>query len=224
MKLCLRYVLVAAVLLLTACENTDEEINALGKKVSMTDQAIKVEGYLSQGGKAKARLTAPVMLRVQADTIYTEFPKTLHVDFYNDSAKIESKLDAKYGKYMESINMIYLRDSVRVTTVRGDTLYCQDLWWDQNKQLFYTHKPARSINKAGDRMQGDDGMQATQDLKDIKFINSHGQVKSDQTGIPGQAIAPGATGTPLPADTTRKPADTARKPAVPAPPVTPSAK
>lgn len=222
MNLCLRYVIVAAVLLLTACENTDEEINALSKKASMTDQAIKVEGYLSQGGKAKARLTAPIMLRVQADTVYTEFPKTLHVDFYNDSAKIESKLDAKYGKYMESINMIYLRDSVRVTTVKGDTLYCQDLWWDQNKQLFYTHKPARSVNKTGDRVQGDNGMQATQDLKDIKFINSHGQVQSDQTGLSAPAIAPatGGTGavttaTPAPADTTHRAPSPTTTPPVP---------
>jgi len=181
-------------LLLFACENTDEEINALSKKVSMTDRALKVESYLSQGGKVKAKLTAPLMLRVQADTVYTEFPKTLHVDFYNDSAKIESKLDSKYGKYMESISMIYLRDSVRVVSVKGDTLYCQDLWWDQNKQLFYTNKPAR-YHSSDKRLQGDLGLQATQDLKNVTFIQTHGQTSPGQTGLPGQ---PGAA---APADT-----------------------
>ncbi|MCF3110761.1 LPS export ABC transporter periplasmic protein LptC [Niabella sp. CC-SYL272] len=195
MKLRSSYVLLAAVLLLlTACENTDEEINALSKKVSMTDKALKVESYLSQGGKVKARLTAPIMLRVQADTVYTEFPKTLHVDFYNDSAKIESKLDSKYGKYMESISMIYLRDSVRVVSVKGDTLYCQDLWWDQNKQLFYTDKPAR-YNAHDQRVQGDHGLEATQDLKDVKFKNAHGQAQMAPGAIPG------STGVPGPVDT-----------------------
>ncbi|WP_245562180.1 LPS export ABC transporter periplasmic protein LptC [Niabella aurantiaca] len=218
MKLRSPYVFLSAVLLLlAACENTEEEINSLNKKASMTDRAIKVEGYLSQGGKAKARLTAPIMLRVQADTVYTEFPQTLHVDFYNDSAKIESRLDSKYGKYMETISMIYLRDSVRVTTVKGDTLYCQDLWWDQNKQIFYTHKPARSVTLAGDRVQGDEGLVATQDLKDIKFINSHGLIPSGQVGLPGQtdtsgrqappapAGAPDSTGSPTPAPAPQKP-------------------
>lgn len=211
------YVFLSAVLLLlAACENTEDEINSLNKKASMTDKAIKVEGYLSQGGKAKARLTAPVMLRVQADTVYTEFPKTLHVDFYNDSAKIESRLDSKYGKYMESVNMIYLRDSVRVTTVKGDTLYCQDLWWDQNKQIFYTHKPARSVSVTGNRVQGDNGLVATQDLKDIKFINSHGLIPSGEVGLPGQtdtsarpaspgqATAPGQTDSAAPAPAPKK--------------------
>ncbi|MBZ4189546.1 LPS export ABC transporter periplasmic protein LptC [Niabella sp. 3A5MI-3] len=183
----------AVLLLLIACENTEEEINALNKKVSMTDQALKVESYLSQGGKVKAKLTAPIMLRVQADTVYTEFPKTLHVDFYNDSARIESKLDSKYGKYMESIEMVYLRDSVRVVTLKGDTLYCQDLWWDQNKERFYTHKPARFVSSNGDRLQGDDGLIATQDLKERTFLNGHGRGTSLSDGLPGQKPSAGAT-------------------------------
>lgn len=179
------YLLFFTVLFLAACENTDEEINSLNKKVSMTDRATKVEGYLSQGGKVKAKLTAPVMLRVQADTVYTEFPQSLHVDFYNDSAKVESKLDSRYGKHMESINMIYLRDSVRVTTVKGDTLYCQDLWWDQNKALFYTDKPAK-YNAPDKRLQGDYGLEATQDLKEVKFKNTHGQVAPESGQLPGK--------------------------------------
>ena len=31
------------------------------------------------------------------------FPNTLHVDFYNDSTKIETWLDSKYGKYFEKL-------------------------------------------------------------------------------------------------------------------------
>lgn len=181
----------------------------------MSDKAIKVESYLSQGGKVKAKLTAPIMLRVQADTVYTEFPKSLHVDFYNDSAKVDSKLDSRYGKYMESINMIYLRDSVRITTANGDTLYCQDLWWDQNKQIFYTHKPTRSVNKAGEHLYGD-GLIATQDLKEKTFINPRGQFSAGQTGLPGQAGTPVATANPAPADTTGRapvPAPAAQPPA-----------
>jgi len=30
------------------------------------------------------------------------FPNTLHVDFYNDSAKVESQLSARYGRYKEA--------------------------------------------------------------------------------------------------------------------------
>lgn len=182
-------------LLLGACENTDEEINSLNKKASQTDKATKITGYLSQEGKVKAKLTAPEMLRVQADTLYTEFPKTLHVDFYNDSAKIETWLDAKYGKHIESYNKIYLRDSVRVISAKGDTLYCEDLWWDQNKELFYTDLPAIYASANGNRIRGQDGLEATQDLKTRTFKNNSGILMDNGAGSPAAAVLP---------DTTRK--------------------
>ena len=151
----------------------------------MVDQATKVESYLSQGGKTKAKLTAPLMLRVTADTSYTEFPKSLHVDFYNDAKVIDTRLDAKYGKYFETLNKVYLRDSIKVVSGRGDTLYCEDLWWDQNKEMFYTDKPARQ-RSPGQKIDGKNGLEATQDLKKVTFKNVRGTVPTKEGDIPGQ--------------------------------------
>lgn len=108
------------------------------------------------------------MLRVGADTPYVEFPKTLHVDFYNDSKIIESRLDSKYGKYFETLNKVYLKDSVKVISIKGDTLLCHDLWWDQNKQLFYTDLPAL-LKSPGQYIPAKNGLEATQDFKRITF-------------------------------------------------------
>jgi hypothetical protein len=62
------------------------------------DKATDVESYLSQNGAVRAKLTAPLMTMMRSDTPKTEFPKSLHVDFY-DSVKIQSKLFANYGLY-----------------------------------------------------------------------------------------------------------------------------
>lgn len=155
-----------------SCENSEKDIKALSNKSIQKDESLKVESYLSQGGAVKARLTAPVMFRVMAqtgvDTPYVEFPKTLHVDFYNDQKVVESRLDSKYGRYFESLNKVYLRDSVKVISIKGDTLTCHDLWWDQNQQKFYTDKPAllrTPVNFVDAKL----GLEATQDFKDIKF-------------------------------------------------------
>ena len=94
----------------SSCENDVKKVNDWTKHVVMTEEATQVESFLSQDGKMKARLTAPIMLRVAADTLYMEFPKSLHVDFYDDSTKIETKLDCKYGKYLEAFNKVYLKD------------------------------------------------------------------------------------------------------------------
>ena len=167
----------------SSCENTQEEIDALTRTKVMQEEAINVESYLSQDGKMKAKLKAPLLLRVMADTQYVEFPRSLHVDFYDDSTKIETWLDSKYGKYFENYNKVYLRDSVVVITLKGDTLRCHDLWWDQNKGLFYTDSVA-TYRSPGNDITGGKGMEATQDLKTVKFKYPLGTVQINENGFP----------------------------------------
>jgi LPS export ABC transporter protein LptC len=165
------------------CENDVKTINDLTKNVVTREEGKNIESYFSQEGKMKAKLTAPLMYRVNADTVYAEFPHTLHVDFYNDSSKIETRLDSKYGKYFENLNKVYLRDSVLVINVKGDTLRSPDLWWDQNTKLFYTDKYAiyHGVNK---NIYGGKGMVATQDLSSITFKQPTGTVKVSENGFP----------------------------------------
>ena len=172
-----------AAYLLSGCENDVKVINDLTKKVVMKEEARNIESFLSEKGKMKAKLIAPLMVRVEADTIYVEFPNTLHVDFYNDSIKIETWLDCNYGKYFEGLNKVYLRDSVVVITLKGDTLKSPDLWWDQNTKLFYTDKYAiyHGVNK---NIFGHKGMVATQDLSSISFNEPTGTVKVTESGVP----------------------------------------
>src|SRR5687768_18406565 len=87
-----------------SCENTDTEIKKWTDRAVLKEEAIQVESFLSTDGKMKAKLTAPLMERVTTpDTIYVEFPNTLHVDFYEDSTNnIQTILDSRYGKYLEN--------------------------------------------------------------------------------------------------------------------------
>ena len=133
------------------CENDMGTVQALGKKGPSIDVAKNIESYLSLEGKMKAKLTAPEMLRY-LDTL-TEFPKSLHVDFYNDLLKVESQLSAKYGRFRESEHVVYLKDSVVVFNVSGDTLFCKELYWDQQKSTFYTEKNV-IIHKPGEKIYG----------------------------------------------------------------------
>jgi LPS export ABC transporter protein LptC len=160
--------LVIGCFFLTACENDPQVIKEWTERKALVEVGKNIESYLSQGGTMRAKLVSPIMYRYQADTVYTEFPNTLHVDFYDDSVNVESRLDALYGKYYENLNKVYLRDSVRVINNDGDTLRCPDLWWDQNLQKFYTDKPARLDGK-DKHIVGNQGLEATQDLKVIQF-------------------------------------------------------
>jgi LPS export ABC transporter protein LptC len=164
--------LISGCIFLSACENTPQEIDAVTKKKLGVEEAYKVNLNYTTGGKAKAILRSPLMLRVQDTTPYVEFPKTLHVDFYNDSSVIESFLDARYAKYIESQSRILLKDSVRFIGLKnGDTLYCDELYWDRNRPTyqFYTDKPVQIRTKM--QVINGTGFETSQDFKDKHVIN-----------------------------------------------------
>ena len=179
MKGLLRYLIVPAALLISclfvsSCENDIKEVNDLLKKQTGIEEALDVTSYMSQQGKVKAKLRSPFMLRYQADppdSPYVEFPRTLHVDFYDDSTKIESTVDALYARYREYENKVLLRDSVVVINIeKGDTLKTNELWWDQNTEEFYTDKAVRIYQK--DKTIFGKGLKAKQDFSsyDIFYI------------------------------------------------------
>ncbi len=148
-----------------------EKVKDLNKKSVGIEQGKQIESYLSQGGKVKAKLMAPLMLRYMLDTPKVEFPKNLRVEFYDDSTKVESRLFAKYGRYTENENKVFLRDSVIVYNISGDTLICQELYWDQQKQTFYTDKNV-IIRKPDQKVYGN-GLVADQGFKWFTINHPH---------------------------------------------------
>lgn len=184
------YHFVAAALLMgcffvfTSCENDEKEVDKFFKKQVAVEVAKNIESYLSQSGIVKAKLTSPYMLRVQADSPYMEFPKTMHVDFYNDSTVIESTVDSRYAKYVEFDRKVLLRDSVLVISIKnGDTLRTQELWWDQDKKEFYTDKPAH-VYQRDKIIFAQNGLRAAQDLTSYTFYKSSGPMLVPQNGMP----------------------------------------
>lgn len=183
------FICIAACLLITvflsSCENDEDELKGMNSKNLGVEEIKNANINYTLGGKAKAKLLSQLMLRVQDNIPYVEFPNKLHVDFFNDTAGIESRLDANYGKYFEQESRVFLKDSVKVINVLGDTLYCNELWWDRNKtgNEFYTDKPVR-IRRKMEIINGT-GMQAAQDFKNWVILNpSQGVMKIPDTQFP----------------------------------------
>ncbi len=166
------------------CENSDIAIKQLTEKGTGVEEAKGVDIIYSLGARTKAKLTAPLMLRHQDTIPYLEFTKTVHADFYNDSLNIESKMDAHYARYMESESKVFLRDSVVVFNTKGDTLYCNELYWDRSRlgQEFYTDKPVRIRTRT--HILDGDGLDAPQDFKTWHLINGRGIVRVPEEEFP----------------------------------------
>jgi LPS export ABC transporter protein LptC len=172
------------VFILSNCNNPKNIKEQIGKNELAVEEAKNIAVNYTQGGKVKGRLTSPLMLRVQDTAAYVEFPKTLHVDFYNGDTVIQSRLDALYAKYYESKNIIFLKDSVKVISINGDTLLCNELYWDRARvgNEFYTHTPV-IVKSRTNIIYGQKGMEVSQDLKNKSFYevtNSTLRVPSSQ--------------------------------------------
>src|SRR5689334_17219586 len=159
-------VLLLGCIFIFGCENDYETVQHLGDKKTAVEEAKKVESYLSQNGKTKAKLTAPYMLRYLTDSTYIEFPRSLHVDFFDSTLAVQSTLDALYGKYHEWEKKVFLRDTViAINKTTGDTLRAPELWWDQRTEKIYTDKPVRIFTK--DKViYGQYGLVASQDFSE----------------------------------------------------------
>jgi LPS export ABC transporter protein LptC len=160
-------------LFIVSCENDPEVVNRTNERKPAIEEAFRIESYLSSNGRLRAKMIAPYMKRYMLDTSYLEFSRSLHVNFFDSSGKVESQVDALYGKYLETQSKVYLRDSVVAFNVKGDTLRTPDLWWDQNTRKFYTNKVVR-FKSASRIIYGGKGFEADQDLSHYTIFQPTG--------------------------------------------------
>jgi LPS export ABC transporter protein LptC len=170
--------------LFPACENNIKTLPNFRQKQVSVDEGKKITAFMSEDARVKAKLTAPFMRRKELDSPYVEFPNTLHVDFYDSLLRIQSVMDAKYGKWREQDGKVYLRDSVIIKNLeKGDTLYCVELWWDQKAEKFYTDKPVQ-IHKSGGTILYGTGLEAPQDFSGYTIFQIAGPFAFPENGMP----------------------------------------
>ena len=178
-----------------ACGDKTRPAAHTGPRKIIPEEAIDVVSMLSEPStdsskhltaRVKGKLTAPYMLRYQrADSPYAEFPRSLHVDFYNDSMQLESQLDAHYGKYLQNQEKVFLKDSVVVKNIiKRDTVHCRTLWWDQHTARFSTDDPVRIYTP--DKILYGIGMEADQNFRWYTIKKMTGMVLTQGSNIPGQ--------------------------------------
>ena len=165
----------------TGCNDKSNQATVShGPRKEVPEEGTNIQAYLSEagmetGGKLQSRvkglLRSPFMLHFQrVDSPYFEFPRSMHVDFFKDSIfvgekpVIESQLDALYGKYLPTQEKVFLRDTVVVKNIlKGDTLHCKYLWWDQHTQRFTTDDSVAIHTK--DKILFGTGMEADQNFR-----------------------------------------------------------
>ena len=77
---------------------------------------------------------------------------------------------------------MFLRDSVIIFNIKGDTLRSEELWWDQTKEKIYTNL-AVHIRKPDEKLDGT-GFLADQNLRKWTIYNATGPINVADSSLP----------------------------------------
>jgi LPS export ABC transporter protein LptC len=187
LKIITAVTLTSSCFFMASCENNMNDVKALSSKQGGIDIGKEVAIYVSDNGKMSAKLMAPVMKKYLVDSgKMVEFPNTIKVDFYKDSNVVDSKLSADYANFKQEENKIFLRGNVVVYNVKGDTLWCKEMFWDQNTGKFHTNKEVVVKQHSPISKIYGLGLEANQDLTDITIIKPQSNsfaIISDSAGL-----------------------------------------
>ena len=131
--------------------------------------------YRSNKGEVYAKLNSKTVEYYAGDSARTVFPKGIKVLFYNKDLTDKSLLTANYAvNYTANKNIVYLRDSIRIINYNTkDTIYCRDLYWNQDEKLVYSNNHIRRYSESG--QDYGDGLRANETFDSVTIINPHGQ-------------------------------------------------
>ena len=187
LKIITAVTLTSSCFFMASCENNVNEVRALNSKQGGIDIGKDVAIYVSDNGKLSAKMMAPVMKKYLVDSgKMIEFPNTIKVDFYKDSNFVESKLTADYAHFIQEENKIFLRGNVLIYNTKGDTLWCKEMYWDQNTNKFHTEKEVVVKQHSPISKIYGLGLVANQDLTDITIIKPQSNsfaIVSDSAGL-----------------------------------------
>lgn len=124
----------------TSCENDLKTVNEItAKGTGNGEWAEQVEMLYSESAKVLVKLNAPILNRVTTkESIFLEFPKGVHVEFYDSLLTVDSWLKAKWATYNEREQTMEARNDVQVMNKKGETLNTEHLIWNEKLEKIYS--------------------------------------------------------------------------------------
>jgi LPS export ABC transporter protein LptC len=174
----LKFLIIPGVFFIAGCENDIEKINTLTNTSALPEVFGKnVEVLYSDSGKVKMQLNAAEIKQfAKAEKPYVEFPKGIHVIFYDDSLVIKSEIIADYAKYFQNEKLWEARGNVVAHNIEeGEKLNTEELFWDEGLNRIYSNSFSRLESKDF-IYYGQKGFETNQKFSPLKLKGSNGSV------------------------------------------------
>lgn len=165
---------------LFSCKNDLKELeNYQGNNVPVQTTYNAVYNY-SDSARITTEISTPQLDRYEGDSSYAVFPIGVHVEFLNELGKTDSKLDAKYGIWLEDKRTVEVQKEVVFVNEKGDKLETEKLIWYQDSARVFTDEFVK-ITQEGSVIYGH-GMEAAEDFSwyKLKRISGEFEINEDE--------------------------------------------
>ena len=134
--------------------------------------------YTTDLGKLKSHLISPKMLNYSnREFAFYEFPIGINLTLFDDDNN-ESNVIADYAILYDQTDIIDLQGNVVLITHNKDTLYAEQLFYNQKTEWMFTNQPVKFITK--ERIINGIGFDSNKDFTQAQVLEMTGIIFIDE--------------------------------------------
>ena len=171
----LSIVTVLTVTLFFSCDNNFKAVQNIGILDSgPLTIAENINSKYTDSGQLKSILQSPKMLNYSnREFAFYEFPEGINLILYDDDNN-ESNVVADYAILYSETDLIDLQGNVVLATHNKDTLFAQQLYYDQLKEWLFTNEPVTF--KMQDQLINGNGFDSNRNFSNAHVLEMTGHV------------------------------------------------
>ena len=108
---------------------------------------------------------------------YYDFPEGIDLTLFDDNAN-KNRVISDQALLYEQTDLIDLRGNVVLTTSTNDTLFTEQLFFDQNKEWLFTNHPVKFRTK--DYITNGNGFDSNRNFTNAQVLEVNGRIFIDE--------------------------------------------
>lgn len=182
----IKAVLFGAALLFSACEeNVMDSFGEINRNFAdrVTQNAHVIQ---KDSGKLKMELKAPLIEEFTLiDSTFTVMKKGVDIKFWNANKDKPNLIRADWAKIIDKKKLYEAKENVVIINNDGDTLLTNHIFWDNLNKRIFTKDTVTIIRIDGTKNIAKNGLEASEDLKEITLYNNHGVIMYQEDSVKG---------------------------------------
>tara|TARA_R110002049_G_scaffold268752_1_gene445489 strand:+ start:13720 stop:14274 length:555 start_codon:yes stop_codon:yes gene_type:complete len=162
-----------------SCDNRLKEVQQMGiSENEPIGVAENINLKYTDSGRVKSILISPKMLDYSnRDFAFNEFPEGINLELFNEKNE-KTTILADYAIIYDKTNLIDMKGNVVLATETSDTLFAEQLFFDQTKQWVFTNQPV-TFRRGFDLINGN-GFDSDSKFSDAEVLEVDGNFTIDE--------------------------------------------